>query len=1178
MILSGLLDILREQPPYQSLLNDLDSRENNHTALGLIRAARPYLIAALASDTEQPVIVITARPDRAYNLAEQLLAWQPELDVLTFPEPNALPYEYAPWGPRTIRARVQVLARLADASLSGDIENTVVVTSARGLLQRTLPPTVLIDNSMTVEIRQIIPRSQPELFLRQLVRLGYEPVTVVTEAGTFSRRGGIIDVYPVSAEHPSRIELWGDEVESLRVFEPTTQRSLESQDRVIITPAREGLPLFGPDAAARLSGWQIESVTPADEALHPLNDFGKLEEGSSTDTLEFYLPWMVDDPVSLLGYLPENALVLIDDLGDLADTAADLEEQALDLRKTQIEAGFIPPNMPLPYITWGQIEDELANSSAVDLSGSQIDDSSPELGDLFTPGPRYAGELKRFLDDLRDLTRARRDRVLVVSRQAERLAGLWFEQTRSRLDTVNDLHDEPEAGLPVFVQGSLAEGWQLTNGTLKTLLFTDAEIFGWKRPEPRRRRQPRAAAPEDFFADLTPGDVVVHSEYGIGRFRGLEKRSLAGSEREFLIIAYQGGDILYVPIDQADRLSRYVGGDDSIPALSKLGSAEWTRIRQRTREAVEIVAKDLLNLYATRETVTGHAFSPDTPWQHELEASFPYVETDDQRYALNEVKADMEKPRPMDRLICGDVGYGKTEVALRAAFKAVMDGRQVAMLVPTTILAQQHFDTFNRRLAAFPVKVEMLSRFRTQAEQEAIIDDLTSGQVDIVIGTHRLLSGDVEFKNLGLLIIDEEQRFGVTHKEQFKQMRTEVDVLTLTATPIPRTLWMSLTGVRDISLINTAPQERLPVRTHVGKRDDNQIRQAILRELDRGGQVFYVHNRVHTIYTEEAKLKQIVPEAEFAVAHGQMNENELERVMNRFASGEIDVLISTSIIEAGLDFPNANTLIVDRADWFGLSQLYQLRGRVGRSANRAYAYFFHPSTSRLTPEARARLETISEHTDLGSGMNIAMRDLEIRGTGDILGIRQSGHISAIGFHLYTRMLSQAVRRLRKQHDGKLLEPDEQDLPREVVTIDLPIPTYIPTDYVPDTSLRIQLYRRMAALRTDETIADLGSELNDRFGPLPPPVENLLNQLRVKNLALRANIEGVFSEGEQISIRTGGLATIDRRALQARLGHEVRVSRTAIWLPAHDSRWFDALIDILRYLEKNPISIDQPETV
>jgi transcription-repair coupling factor (superfamily II helicase) len=645
-------------------------------------------------------------------------------------------------------------------------------------------------------------------------------------------------------------------------------------------------------------------------------------------------------------------------------------------------------------------------------------------------------------------------------------------------------------------------------------------------------------------------------------------RNIGGMEREYLQVQFANSDVLYVPVHHADRLSKWIGPEERRPDLHRLGEKSWKRAKAKAQEAAAELAEELLKLYATRETVPGHGFTADSQWQAELEASFPYQETEDQLRTIVEVKEDMERPYPMDRLICGDVGYGKTEVALRAAFKAVMDNKQVAVLVPTTVLAQQHYNTFSERLKAYPVKVEMLSRFRTGSQQERIVRDLRAGQVDIIIGTHRLLSDDISFKDLGLLIIDEEQRFGVNHKETLKQLRTEVDVLTMTATPIPRTLYMSLTGVRDISQIDTAPSDRMPVQTYVGEAEDYLLRRAMLRELDRGGQIFYVHNRVQSIENAYVKLSKLVPEARIAIGHGQMSERELEDVMIRFVNREIDILVCTTIIESGLDIPNANTLIVDRADWFGLSQLYQLRGRVGRGARRAYAYFFHPPWRKLTADAKARLETIASQTELGAGYNIAMRDLEIRGAGDLLGMRQSGHIAAVGFDLYTRLLAQAVRARKAQkkgeQDGKLLVAD---LP-EAVLIDLPLPAYVPPDYVPDAALRLRLYRRMAVLEGLDEIDGMAVELADRFGPIPDPVDNLLYQLRVKSLALKAGVLAVTTESGQIQIRLPEEGISNRLHLQRYLGQKVRVSRKAIWLtrdmPTHE--WQVVLVQVLEKLQ------------
>jgi transcription-repair coupling factor (superfamily II helicase) len=687
-----------------------------------------------------------------------------------------------------------------------------------------------------------------------------------------------------------------------------------------------------------------------------------------------------------------------------------------------------------------------------------------------------------------------------------------------------------------LLQGSLAEGWVIGG---ETYLFTDAEIFGFVKQ--RRLVKRRAAPRHKLMVDIIPDDYVVHVEHGIGRFTGVTTLTTAGGEKEYLVLQYAAGDTLYVPTDQIDRVSRYVGASDRPPVLNRLGTQEWVRTRQKAKEAAEMLAQELLDLYASREVVPGVAFSPDSLWQQELESAFPYVETTDQLEAIHEVKEDMEKPRPMDRLVCGDVGYGKTEVAIRAAFKAVMDGRQVAVLVPTTVLAQQHFATFSERLEAFPVRVEVLSRFRSDREQRAVIAGLADGTVDICIGTHRLIQKDVAFKDLGLLIIDEEQRFGVNHKEHFKKMRREVDVLTLSATPIPRTLHMSLVGVRDMSTMETPPEARLPVKTYVAEYNDHLVREAILRELERNGQVFFVHNRVQSIAMVTADLRELVPEAEIAIGHGQMPEEELARVMSRFSQGRIDILVSTTIIESGLDMPNANTLIVNKADKFGLTQLYQLRGRVGRGANLAYAYFLYEGGKRLTPIAQKRLRTIYEATELGAGYDIAMKDLEIRGAGTLLGTRQSGHITAVGFSLYTRLLAEAVEEQRALRAGK-----EKPAPRlPAPTIDLPLDAFIPESYVADTETRLELYKRLGAIDDAGKLDDVRREYGDRFGPPPAEVENLLYAVEIKALAAKAGIESVsLDKGRIILQRFEGLP-FDRQKLLPAMGEGVDVGRVQV---------------------------------
>ncbi len=1208
MNLSGLLSAIRAMPEYQAALNALTD-ERQRFGLSVPRSARIPVMAALAEDAQRTVLILAARSDRALALAEEIGLWTLTSRIVRFDEPNPLFYEYDAWGPRTIRGRINTLATLTrhPSSVASSL-SLIAIASARALMSRTLPKRDFLANTRTLHTGQSV---RLEKLIETWVGAGYTAETIVVEPGQFSRRGGIIDIYPVADEWPVRVELFGDEIETLRRFDPASQRSGEKIESVTVTPAREALPKLaeGEGRSARIASQDEDDVeeNPSSftRSVHP-------------SSLEFWLPLMFP-PASLFEYLPPDALVLVDDWRELADTVAEFEEQAVQLRAEQIDAGVIPDDFPVPYHTWAELLDELSHLTRAPINLASTDEEDVPtiaLGARFHPGPRYGGQLKPLLDHLRDL-RAGLDRAIVVTRQAQRLAELWGEHHTYIAPTDSVIYLPPEGSLSI-VQGAVAEGWRLDipkdegrSARMKDErdssftrsvhpsslilhpsslhLLTDAEIFGWSRPEPRRRAgRMGAVAPEADYADFAPGDFVVHADFGIGRFNGLVKRTIEGVEREYLLLAYAEGDELYVPIYQADRLTRYIGPDDAPPTLTRLGSADWQTLKSKTKQAVEEVAKDLLDLYAKREAVPGRAFGPDSPWQAELEASFPYVETEDQLRAIREVKADLERPRPMDRLICGDVGYGKTEVALRAAFKAVTDGVQVAMLVPTTVLAQQHLHTFQNRLAPYPVQVEMLSRFRTRAEAEKIIEKLKGGQIDILIGTHRLLQKDVQFKNLGLLVIDEEQRFGVTHKEFLKKMRTEVDVLTLTATPIPRTLYLALTGVRDISTINTPPAERLPITTHVGPYNERIIRQAIRRELDRNGQIFFVHNRVQTIGVARHKLERLVPDARIGVGHGQMDERELSSVMDQFTSGKIDLLLCTSIIESGLDIPNANTLIVDRADSFGLAQLYQLRGRVGRSAQRAYAYFLHDRRHRVTPEAYERLETIHEQSELGAGYGIAMRDLEMRGAGDIIGVRQHGHIAAVGFHLYTRLLGEAVKKLKQQTSKSQLPTaptfgEHAELAfgslelGEPTTVDLPIPATIPSDYVGDRRLRLQLYRRLAAYGPgdEREIEGVSGELTDRFGPPPRPVENLLYQLRVKIRARRAGVSAVASEGGQIVLTLPTLGEVDQAYLTAHLGAGVRVSKNRIWLPraAAEKDWRELLLEVLTKLEHSAVAAE-----
>jgi transcription-repair coupling factor (superfamily II helicase) len=1123
-----MLDKIQSLSAYQELLAAL--RANAHLpGLGLMRSVRLPLAAALHHDLQQPVLYITGRPDQAITLLDELGFWASDIPYALFPDPNPMFYEQAAWGSQTRRDRLACLTNLAAYHIPGakpSSQPPIIIAPVRALMTRTIPRRDFIKASKLFRLGQSI---APDALIRHLVDNGYQNAETVLEMGSFSRRGGILDFWPPAEPAPVRLEFFGDEIDTMRRFDPSTQRTVQTLEQVLVTPGSEVLP-----GKAREAG---------------------VEGGLS----EFDLPRIFAQPASLLDYLPQKSYVLVDDLDLLESTAGEIEGQAVRLRQESITEQTLAEDFPLPYVTWSELQDALVMHPWLELGHSTAVEGSAGLAEHFSPGSRFGGRLKQFVEEMEDYLGGG-DQITIVSRQVPRLREMWTEQQHS--------FEVNTPGLD-FLEGTLSEGYILrTDAGFLFHLLTDSEIFGWERPQPRGRVQKVSPSPEDSYSDLKPGDWVVHMDYGIGRFAGLVRRSLENAEREFLMVEYEGGDELFVPVHQADRLTRYIGPDDGPPTPTRLGTTEWQAAKERVQEATRQVAHELLELYARRQVAKGFAFQADTTWQQELEASFPYVETPDQSMAISEVKKDMQSQRPMDRLLCGDVGYGKTEVALRAAFKAVNDSKQVAVLVPTTVLAQQHYETFSQRLAAFPVSVEMLSRFRTPREQDEIIRRLVWGEVDIVIGTHRLLTSDVVFKDLGLVIIDEEQRFGVTHKEHFKKLRTEVDVLTLTATPIPRTLYMALTGVRDISVINTPPAERMPIITHIGPYSPRLVRQAILRELERGGQTFFLHNRVQSIHAMKMHLDKLVPEARLDIAHGQMPEGELASVMHRFTKGEVDVLLCTSIIESGLDIPNANTLIVDRGDTFGLAQLYQLRGRVGRGGQRAYAYFFRHRRRPPTPEGQERLEVIAENTQLGAGYSIAMRDLEMRGAGELLGNRQHGYIAAVGFQLYTRLLSQSVRDLRKA--ASLPVEDERspmfkDL-RPLANVELPLDIGIPLDYVPDQTARLRFYRRIADLQSEEEIDSLLEELPDRFGPLPQELVNLLYQLRVKLRAEACGVVSITIEMDQLVLRFPALPENTPSRNLPSIAPLARTGKNAYWMPVNgmdDEQWKQGLLDTLQ---------------
>ena len=1108
MDLSVLLSLIEQPPGYRQLKGELTKSQKKGIKLVATDAVKPFVIAALHQGLNLPVLAVVAQPESAKRLYDELQAWCPGSTLLQFfPEIDFLAGEYSASDVFTIAERLRTLSALTLCrDMSVDRRSPLIVSSALAAVSRTVSRDEFITSCHALSVGTSI---DPLQLVARWQTMGYELENIVEVPGTVSRRGGIVDVFSPDCTFPLRIEFIGNQVESIRLFDPKTQRSLNLVDSATIAPAKE--------------------------SQHDL----------SSDII--------------LDYLPEDALLVTDDLDELRIVVDKLNKDTEELGRAKLKQG--EPASDLPLISWPEFETKIKKIKQRLMLYSWNTDHSDKAYLLpLAPVPSYGGRLEAFSNGLKEMLKEGR-RIVVVSQQTNRLAELLQEQD-VMASPVSQIEEVPPQKSVTLIQGSLAEGWVMRD---VLTMFTDNEIFGFVKR--RRLSKKRPIRYHWFISELTPGDYVVHIEHGIAMFSGLTKMLTDSIEREYLVLEYAAGDRLYVPVDQVDRVSRYVGAGDQPPALSRLGTQEWARTKQRIKESVANIARELLSLYAAREIITGFAFSSDNLWQQELETSFPYMETPDQLEAVQAVKNDMEKAQPMDRLVCGDVGYGKTEVALRAAFKSVMDGKQVALLVPTTVLAQQHFATFRDRLQAFPVRVEMLSRFCTEREQTGIIEGLSAGTVDICIGTHRLLQKDVVFKDLGLIIIDEEQRFGVIHKEHLKKLRREIDVLTLSATPIPRTLHMSLAGIRDMSTIETPPEERLPIKTHVGAYDEGIVREAILRELERNGQVFFVHNRVHSIAMVADRLGSLVPDGRISVAHGRMPEEELEKVMTDFVNHKSDILVTTTIIESGLDIPNANTLIVDYSDRLGLTQLYQLRGRIGRGSNNAYAYFFFEKGKQLTSEARKRLKTISEAAELGAGFAIAMRDLEIRGAGNLLGVEQSGYIAAVGFDLYCRLLAEAVEELRQER----AVGEERRVPQSsVTTIALPLAAYIPEEYILALSTRLSFYQRLAAVKRAQKIGDIAMEMNDRFGPMPQPVKNLLYVVEIKQLAAAAMVESISTEDRQIVLNFNSAREIRKLSLAQDFKSGIKVGSQYVKLDIKllGNSWQEVLKEVLQKVSIN----------
>ena len=1072
----------------------------------------------LRETTSRTVLVVAAESERVYA---DSLVWDGGTGAAIFPAGDTPPFDRVPPSEEVTRARLATLMRLHARA-----EPLLVVASPRGLLRPTLSRTVVEAGLTEVRRGERLPRDG---LVARLVELGYRRESAVSVPGDFAVRGGIVDVFGVDRARPWRAEWFGDDVEDLRAFDPATQESIAKLESAQVWPAREL------DLSRASVGRALASVAALDAgALRDdvreqwESDCEMLTTGVYEEGLDLFFPYLGEEqPSTLLDHL-NDPIVLLDGGRERLIAAAERHAAEIEDLRVQEEArGELPPGAAAGLIDVEVLFSALDRYPCFDLVREAPTGVAP-AADLGWRGvDSYVGRFDAFVREALH-ERDAHGCVLVVSRQQHRVEELAAEHGADTVDAPDfGASSTPlPAGTILVTSADLTQGFATADGSVH--VYTDAELFGAvkRRRSVLARGSRRAvstsargsrraasgnAAREAFVLQFAPGDLVVHRDHGISRF--VEMRAVTddgGAVHEYMLLEYAEGDRLFVPTQHLDRVDRYVGGAESHPKLSRLGSGEWERTRRRVKERTEEVARELLGLYSRREQAQGHAYAPDGAWQQELEGSFPYQETPDQVLVLEEIKRDMEASRPMDRVVCGDVGFGKTELAVRAAFKAAIEGRQVAMLVPTTVLCQQHFITFTERLAAFPITVRQLSRFVSDEEIARTLAGLRSGAVDIVVGTHRLLQKDVEFKNLGLVVIDEEQRFGVLQKERFKELRVAVDVLSLSATPIPRTLHMSLAGIRDLSVIQTPPEERQPIKTYVTAREDSLIREVITRELARGGQCFFLHNRVAGIEAVADRLRALVPEARIEVAHGQMPEGMLASVMSRFGDGDVDVLLCTTIIESGLDIPNANTIVIDDAHRLGLAQLYQLRGRVGRAGQRAYAYMMYPPARSLTEKADKRLDVIGDLQDLGAGFKLAMRDLEIRGAGNLLGEEQHGEIAAVGLELYNHLLADAVTSLQ----GKpVLESPAQ------VTVTLPVAAFLPADYVSDERLRLRCYQELAACVSETELDQRARGLVDRFGPMPTPTAALIDSLRIRLLAAAAGALGVDTErGRGVVIR------------------------------------------------------------
>ncbi|SEG99095.1 transcription-repair coupling factor (superfamily II helicase) [Nonomuraea solani] len=1122
MSLSGLLDLVRADPKLTAALE-----EGGDVSLIAPSALRPFGVAALTAHDQRTVLAITATGREAEDLAAALTSLIEPSSVAVFPAWETLPHERLSPRSDTVGQRLAVLRRLAHP-VKGDLAAgplSVIVAPVRALLQ---PIVKGLGDLEPIRLRAGDDADLDEV-VGNLVDNGYHRVDMVEKRGEVAVRGGLVDVFPPTEEHPLRLEFWGDTVEEIRWFKVADQRSLEAAEDGLFAPPCRELLLSG---EVRARARELAEEHPA---LAEVLD--QLAEGLPVEGMEAFAPVLAGEMDLLIDHLPVRSAVFVCDPERIRGRAEELvrtSQEFLEASWINAAAGGEAP-IDLGAAAFRTLEEIRGHADSLGQpwwtmapfgGGVELDAQDSEA---------YRGDTAKALADIKGWLADDKAVVLLseghgpAERMVELLKGVDVPARLQRY-----LDKAPEAKVVHVTTGLIEHGF-ITPGLA---VLTHLDLVGQKASTKDMRRLPSRRRNMVDPLQLKVGDHVVHEQHGVGRYIEMVQRTVQGATREYLVIEYAKGDRLYVPTDQLDEVTRYVGGE--APTLNRMGGADWAKAKSRAKKAVKEIAGELIRLYSARMASPGHPFGADTPWQREMEDAFPYAETGDQLEAIDEVKRDMERGVPMDRLICGDVGYGKTEIAVRAAFKAVQDGKQVALLVPTTLLVQQHMSTFTERFSSFPVTLKPVSRFQTDGEVKGTLEGLRTGAVDLVIGTHRLLSPEVRFKDLGLIIIDEEQRFGVEHKEAMKHLRTQVDVLAMSATPIPRTLEMGLTGIREMSTILTPPEERHPILTFVGPYEEKQIGAAIRRELMRDGQIFFVHNRVASINRVAARLRELVPEARIAVAHGQMNEHQLEKIMVGFWEREYDLLVSTTIVESGLDVPNANTLIVDRADNYGLSQLHQLRGRVGRGRERGYAYFLYPPEKPLTETAHERLATISQHTEMGAGMYVAMKDLEIRGAGNVLGAEQSGFIAGVGFDLYVRLMAEAVQEQKAKLSGAEVQEEQPD-----VKVELPINAHIPHDYVTSERLRLEAYKRIAAITAPIHIEEVREELTDRYGKPPAEVDNLMEVARFRIRARTAGLTDVTLQGQNIKFGPARL----RESQQVRLD---RLYKKAIYKQAAET--------------------------